>query len=94
MRLRLFAVATLVLFSTMVCGQQVVRNIKKETGDLRQPCRQGSGSLASRVFVRLQPVRPRGGGLPSETISNSNGCIMPLIFRVERQFSSVLLRVI
>jgi hypothetical protein len=31
MRLRLFfAVATLVLLSTMVCGQQVVRNTKKE----------------------------------------------------------------
>ena len=31
MRLRLFfAVATLVLFSTMVSGQQVVRNTKKE----------------------------------------------------------------
>jgi hypothetical protein len=31
MRLSLFlAVATLVLFSTMACGQQVVRNTKKE----------------------------------------------------------------
>jgi len=94
MRLRLFfAVATLVLFSTTVCGQQVVRNTKR-TGDLRQSCRQGSGSLAIRAFVRLQPVCPRGGCLPSETISSCNGGIMPLVFRVERQFSSVLLPVI
>ena len=69
MRLRLFfAVATLVLFSTMVSGQQVVRNTKKEQAILRQSCRQGSGSLASRAFVRLQPVCPRGGCLQSETI--------------------------
>jgi len=74
MRLRLFfAVATLVLFSTMVCGQQVGRDKKKNrrSATVLPP---GLRSLASRAFVRLQPVCP-GGCLQSETISSSNGGI-------------------
>ena len=65
MRLSLFlAVATLVLFSTMACGQQVVRNTKKEQAICDSlAARAPAGWLVVRSYASSQFAR-------AEAVSN------------------------
>jgi hypothetical protein len=68
MRVRLFfAVATLLLFSTMVCGQQVVRNTKKEQAICdRLAARTPAAWLVVRSYASSQFARAEAVSHPRQ----------------------------